>query len=225
MPLISLKTITTSLQFSVILTVQSKSFYWKFGGLLQYLKVMATGNDMSKHNDRRFPIGVHVFPLVRKDSVTKESMETKGPENRATLYRRLTENRESQFRKRTETEVKQSSKKTEQEDKQRTNLPNKAPDNRTEHNSNPFIKPADDTKNPFKSADETSDLRVQVEGRPLYVTNPSNKPADDIENPFKLADDTSDLRLLVEGRPLYVSKVILTLISPVFKRYAKFLYH
>ncbi|KAH3753587.1 BTB and MATH domain-containing protein 36-like [Dreissena polymorpha] len=138
---------------------------------------MATGNNGTKQN------GKHVFPMMKKDSVTKESNQKNGPENRATLYKKLTENGENQFSKRTDIEVGQCSKRTEKEDNQRTNLSNTALDSKIEHRSNPSI-----------------------------------KPADDFDNPFKLADDTSDLRLIVEGRPLYVSKVVLTLISPVFKR-------
>ncbi|XP_052814175.1 BTB and MATH domain-containing protein 36-like [Mya arenaria] len=40
----------------------------------------------------------------------------------------------------------------------------------------------------------------------------------ELDHPFRHPNETSDLRLIVEGRPLYVSKVVLSLVSPVFKR-------
>lgn len=53
------------------------------------------------------------------------------------------------------------------------------------------------------------------------TTETHGSRSDDVINvghTFKYSNDTSDLRLLVEGKPLYVSRVILSLVSPVFKR-------
>lgn len=36
-------------------------------------------------------------------------------------------------------------------------------------------------------------------------------------NAFSRATDTSDMRLIVDGKPLYVSRLVLSIISPVFK--------
>lgn len=48
--------------------------------------------------------------------------------------------------------------------------------------------------------------------------NPVSPTGDEAEHPFLYSNDMSDLRLIVEGRPLYVSRVVLSLVSPVFKR-------
>ena len=44
---------------------------------------------------------------------------------------------------------------------------------------------------------------------------------EEVEHPFQYSNDTSDLRLIVEGKPLYVSRVVLSLVSPVLKRYER----
>ncbi|KAJ8319905.1 hypothetical protein KUTeg_001492 [Tegillarca granosa] len=50
---------------------------------------------------------------------------------------------------------------------------------------------------------------------PLPIKSISS--TDDRASTFLQASDTSDMRLVVDGRPLYVSRVVLSLISPVFK--------
>ena len=46
---------------------------------------------------------------------------------------------------------------------------------------------------------------------------------EEAEHPFQYSNDTSDLRLILEGKPLYVSRVVLSLVSPVLKRYGTFI--
>lgn len=46
---------------------------------------------------------------------------------------------------------------------------------------------------------------------------PSALSHESVCNAFSRATDTSDMRLIVDGKPLYVSRLVLSIISPVFK--------
>lgn len=65
---------------------------------------------------------------------------------------------------------------------------------------------------------ETIEISRTV-GKKSFISLPiDNKSSnDDRASTFLQASDTSDMRLVVDGRPLYVSRVVLSLISPVFK--------
>lgn len=54
--------------------------------------------------------------------------------------------------------------------------------------------------------------------RKLSVSSISSSLShESVSNAFSRATDTSDMRLIVEGKPLYVSRLVLSIISPVFK--------
>lgn len=53
--------------------------------------------------------------------------------------------------------------------------------------------------------------------RKLSTSSASSVLSHEGTHPFARASDTSDMRLIVEGKPLYVSRLVLSIISPVFK--------
>lgn len=81
--------------------------------------------------------------------------------------------------------------------------------------------PDDKSRDPDADTDVTSTSGGSENGEILRCSSrkDSTSPVEKFEHPFSYSNDTSDLRLLVEGRPLYVSRVVLSLVSPVLKRY------
>ena len=78
-----------------------------------------------------------------------------------------------------------------------------------------------DVTNDAISKQDGSEAGNDVE--PSKDFNVIGQGLEEVEHPFQYSNDTSDLRLIVEGKPLYVSRVVLSLVSPVLKRYGSFI--
>jgi len=68
-------------------------------------------------------------------------------------------------------------------------------------------------------ADVKSNSTAVTKMASQYDVKSGDDPLLESDHPFRHPSETSDLRLMVEGCPLYVSKVVLSLVSPVFNRY------